>query len=93
MPRRTTPVWRRALALLCLVLCCVAAPVALTAGWARAILLDQAAYVQTVTPVADNAQIQHLLAQAITDRVVTATLGETSTATQAVQSRLLREKG
>ncbi|MCA9862804.1 MAG: hypothetical protein R2853_06340 [Thermomicrobiales bacterium] len=91
MPRRTTPVWRRALALLCLVLCCVAAPVALTAGWARAILLDQAAYVQTVTPVADNAQIQHLLAQAITDRVVTATLGETSTATQAVQARLLRE--
>ncbi|MDQ2655008.1 MAG: hypothetical protein M3Z20_18405 [Chloroflexota bacterium] len=91
MPRRSMPVWRRALSVLCLVLCCLAAPVALVTGWARTILLDQDAYVQTVAPVASDAQIQNLLAEAITDRVVTATLGEASTATQAVQARLLRE--
>ena len=91
MPRRSVPVWRRALSILCLVLCCLAAPVALAAGWARTILLDQDQYVQTVAPVASDAQIQNLLAEAVTDQVVTATLGDAPTATQAVQARLLRE--
>jgi hypothetical protein len=91
IPRRRMPVWRRTLSILCLVLCCLAAPVALVTGWARTVLLDQDDYVQTVAPVADDAQIQTLLAEAVTDQVVTATLGETSTATQAVQARLLRE--
>ena len=91
MPRRSIPVWRRVLSVLCLVLCCLAAPVALVTGWARTILLDQDTYVQTVAPVAGDAQIQNLLAEAVTDQVVTATLGDTPTATQAVQARLLRE--
>lgn len=91
MPQRHLPAWRRALSILCLLLCCMAAPVALVTGWARTILLDQDAYLRTVAPVANDAQIQNLLAEAVTDRVVTATLGEASTATQAVQARLLRE--
>ncbi len=74
MPRRSIPVWRRVLSVLCLVLCCLAAPVALVTGWARTILLDQDAYVQTVAPVAGDAQIQNLLAEAVTDQVVAANL-------------------
>lgn len=91
MPQRNVPVWRRALSILCLVLCCLAAPVALATGWARTILQSQDAYVRTVAPVANDTQVQNLLAEAVTDRVVTATLGEEATATQAVQARLLRE--
>jgi hypothetical protein len=91
MPQRRTPVWKRALSILCLVLCCLAAPVALVTGWARTILLSQDDYLQTVSPVADDTQIQYLVADAVTDQVVTATLGDASTATQAVQARLLRQ--
>jgi hypothetical protein len=91
MSRRRTPVWKRALSILCLVLCCVAAPVALVTGWARTILLNQDDYLQTVAPVASDAQIQYLVAEAVTDGVVSSTLGETPTATQAIQARLLRQ--
>lgn len=91
MPRRRTPVWKRALSILCLVLCCLAAPVALVTGWARTILLNQDDYLRTVSPVADDVQIQYLVADAVTDQVVSAALGDTSTATQAVQARLLRQ--
>ena len=91
MAQRRTPVWRRVLSILCLVLCCLAAPVALVTGWARTILLDQDDYLQAVSPVMNDAQLQYLMADAVTDQVVTATLGETPTATQAVQARLLRQ--
>jgi hypothetical protein len=91
MQPRHTPIWKRALSILCLVLCCLAAPVALVTGWARTILLDQDDYLRTVSPVASDTQIQYLIADAVTDQVVTATVGETPTATQAVQARLLRE--
>jgi hypothetical protein len=91
MTQRRIPVWRRALSILCLVLCCLAAPVALMTGWARTILLDQDDYLQAVSPVADDVTIQYLVADAVTDQVVTATLGESPTATQAVQARLLRQ--
>ena len=88
MPRRRTPLWRRALSVVFLVVCCLAAPVALVTGWARTILLDQERYVQAVSPVANDPQMQGLLADAVTDLVVTAAVGDTSTATQAVQARL-----
>lgn len=91
MSRRRTPIWKSALSILFLVICCLAAPVALIAGWARTILLDQDDYVQAVSPVADDVQIQYLVADAVTDQVVTATLGETPTATQAVQAKLLSQ--
>ena len=91
MPKRRPPLWRRALSILCLVLCCVAAPVALVTGWARITLLHQEAYLQVVSPVVNDVQVQDLLADAITDQVVSATLGDTPTATQAVQARLLRQ--
>ncbi|MCA9876965.1 MAG: hypothetical protein KC442_04275 [Thermomicrobiales bacterium] len=91
MTRRGTPLWRRWLSVLCLVLCCLAAPVALVTGWARIVLLDQQTYVQTVAPVASHPQLQALLAEAVTEQVVAAAVGETPTATQAVQARLLRE--
>ncbi|MFN8663816.1 MAG: hypothetical protein U0075_18120 [Thermomicrobiales bacterium] len=91
MPQRGTPVWMRALSILCLVICCLAAPVALVTGWARTILLNENDYLRAVSPVANDVQIQYLIADAVTDQVVTATLGEASTATQAVQARLLRQ--
>lgn len=91
MPHRHTPIWKRALSILCLVLCCLAAPMALVTGWARTILLHQDDYLRTVSPVASDTQIQYLIADAVTDQVVTATVGEAPTATQAVQARLLRE--
>jgi hypothetical protein len=91
MPPRRVPLWRRALSIVLLVLCCLAAPVALVTGWARTILLNQDDYLQAVAPVATDAQIQYLIAEAVTDQVVNAAVGDTSTATQAVQARLLRE--
>lgn len=91
MPRRRTPAWKRALSIFFLVLCCLAAPVALITGWARTILLDQDDYLQAVSPVADDVQIQYLVADAVTDQVVTNTLGQTPTATQAVQAKLLSQ--
>lgn len=91
MTQRGTPLWRRWLAVLCLVLCCLAAPVALVTGWARTILLNEQVYVQTVAPVASHPQLQALLAEAVTEQVVATAVGENPTATQAVQARLLRE--
>ena len=91
MRYRNTPVWKRALSILCLALCCLAAPVALVTGWARTILLHQDDYLRAVSPVASDTQIQYLVADAVTDQIVNSTVGETPTATQAVQARLLRE--
>lgn len=91
MTRRHTPFWRRALAILLLLICCLAAPVALITGWARSVILDQATYVRTVTPIASDAELQTLLADAVTDRIVAEAVGDASTATQAIMARALRE--
>lgn len=91
MPPRRSPIWKRVLAIICLVVCCLAAPVALVTGWARTILLNQEDYVRAVSPIAGDAQLQSLVAGAVTDQVVTSALGDASTATQAVQARLLSQ--
>ncbi|MFT4041279.1 MAG: hypothetical protein QM692_24065 [Thermomicrobiales bacterium] len=91
MTRQRTPFWRRALSILLLLLCCLAAPVALVTGWARSVILDQNTYVRTVTPIANDAELQTLLADAVTDRIVTEAVGDASSATQAILARALRD--
>ena len=58
----TVPVWRRILAWVLLVLSCILVPLSVAAVWTRSELLDTDRYVQTVAPLARNAEIQQAVA-------------------------------
>ena len=59
----TVPVWRRILAWVLLVLSCILVPLSVAAVWTRSELLDTDRYVQTVAPLARNAEIQEAIAR------------------------------
>ncbi len=59
----TVPRWRRILAWVLLVLSCILVPLSVAAVWTRSELLDTDRYVQTVAPLARNAEIQEAIAR------------------------------
>lgn len=91
MTRSHAPWWRMALSWLFLLLFCLAAPLALVAGWARLTVRDVDAYAQTLRAVADEPRVQAGLADAVTLRSEALLGGENPTATEAVQNRVVSE--
>jgi hypothetical protein len=87
----TRGVWRRILAWVFLILFCLAAPVALVAGWARLSVIDSGAYVRTVTRAAGDARMRDAVAQGIVRETETRLAGENPTATEALQARAVAE--
>jgi hypothetical protein len=65
------PRWRRILGTILLVVGCVLVPVSLSAVWVRNTLLDTDNYVSTVGPLASDPQVQHAIANRITDALFT----------------------
>src|SRR5688572_20008157 len=54
MTERRSPIWRRILSWVFLILFCLAAPVALVTGWARLTVVDEDVYVRTVSRAAGD---------------------------------------
>jgi hypothetical protein len=85
------PLWRTLLSWLCLLLFCLAAPLALAAGWARLTVIDPVTYTRTVRGAAADPRVQAGLAEAVATRTEATLSGENPTATEAVQARVLAQ--
>jgi hypothetical protein len=83
---------RRILSWVCLILFCLAAPVALAAGWARLTIGDSDAYARTVGAVAGEPVVQAAVVQAVTAQVQTALTGENPTASQVILARTIMDE-
>ena len=67
MSKSEVPRWRRIVGTILLVVGCVLVPVSLSAVWVRNTLLDTDNYVSTVGPLASEPEVQHAVANRITD--------------------------
>ncbi len=91
MRERRSPIWRRILSWVFLILFCLAVPVALVTGWARLTVVNEDVYVQTVGAAADDPRVQLGVSRAVTTRVEARLAGENPSATEALQSRVVAE--
>src|SRR5215207_6674357 len=91
MSERRSPIWRRILSWVFLIVFCLATPVALVAGWARLTVVDEDVYVQTVGTAADDPRVQLGVSRAVATRVEATLAGENPSATEALQSRVVAE--
>lgn len=91
MSRRRAPLWRSFLSWIFLLIFCLAAPVALVTGWARAIVNDPAGYERAVDVVGRDPRVQASLADAVTSRGQALLARENPTATEAVIARQMAE--
>jgi hypothetical protein len=90
--RRRSSLARRILSWVFLILFCLAAPVALVAGWARLTIGDSDAYARTVGAVAGEPVVQGAVVQAVTTQVQTALTGENPTASEVILSRTIMDE-
>jgi hypothetical protein len=88
---RRTPLWRRLLSWVFLILFCLAAPAALVAGWARQTLIDEDTYTRTVARVADDPRVQAGVTRVVVTRAEARLSGDNPSATEALQSRVVAE--
>ena len=91
MVERRTPLWRRLLSWVFLILFCLAAPVALVTGWARQTLIDEDTYTRTVSRAADDARVQMGVSRVVVTRAEAMLSGDNPSATEALQSRVVAE--
>lgn len=91
MTERRSPIWRRILSWVFLILFCLAVPVALVTGWARLAVVDENAYVQSVGTAADDPRVHLGVSRAVATRVEATLAGENPSATEALQSRVVAE--
>ena len=91
MSKRLSPIWRRILSWVFLILFCLAVPVALVTGWARLTVVNENVYVKTVGAAADDPQVQLGISHAVTTRVEARLAGDNPSATEALQSRVVAE--
>jgi hypothetical protein len=91
MSERRSPIWRRILSWVFLIVFCLALPVALVTGWARLTVADENVYVQTVGTAADDPQVHMSVSRAVATRVETMLAGDNPSATEALQSRVVAE--
>jgi hypothetical protein len=91
MTERRSPIWRRILSWVFLILFCLAAPVALVTGWARLTVVDEDVYVRTVSRAAGDPRVQLGVSRAVATRVETTLAGDNPSATEALQSRVVAE--
>ena len=89
MSKRLSPIWRRILSWVFLILFCLAVPVALVTGWARLTVVNENVYVKTVGAAADDPQVQLGISHAVTARVEARLAGDNPSATDALQSRVV----
>ncbi|WP_194397996.1 hypothetical protein [Microbacterium atlanticum] len=61
--------WRAFFSALCIVLATILVPVSIVAAWARVELVDETRFVQTFAPLADDPQVQALVAQEVTTAI------------------------
>jgi hypothetical protein len=78
---RRTPLWRRLLSWIFLILFCVAAPTALVAGWARQTLIDEDTYTQSVARAADDPRVQMGVSRVVVTRAEAMLSGDNPSAT------------
>jgi hypothetical protein len=91
MRERRSPIWRRILSWVFLIVFCLAVPVALVTGWARLIVVDEDVYVRTVATAADDPRVHLGVSRAVATRVEARLAGENPSATEALQSRVVAE--
>jgi hypothetical protein len=91
MSKRLSPIWRRILSWVFLILFCLSVPVALVTGWARLTVVNENIYVKTVGAAADDPQVQLGISHAVTTRVEARLAGDNPSATEALQSRVVAE--
>ena len=91
MSERRSPIWRRILSWVFLIVFCLAAPVTLVTGWARLTVVDEDVYVQTVGTAADDPRVQLGVSRAVATRVEATLAGDNPSATEALQSRVVAE--
>jgi hypothetical protein len=91
MRERRSPIWRRILSWVFLIIFCLAAPVALVTGWARLTVVAEDVYVQTVGTAADDPRVQLGVSRAVATRVEATLAGDNPSATEALQSRVVAE--
>jgi hypothetical protein len=91
MSERRSPIWRRILSWVFLIVFCLALPVALVTGWARLTLVDEDVYARTVGTAADDPRVQLGVSRAVATRVESTLAGENPSATEALQSRVVAE--
>ena len=91
MVERRTPLWRRLLSWIFLILFCLAAPAALVAGWARQTLIDEDTYTRTVSRAADDPRVQLGVSRVVVTRAEAMLSGDNPSATEALQSRVVAE--
>ena len=91
MSKRLSPIWRRILSWVFLILFCLAVPVALVTGWARLTVVNENVYVKTVGAAADDPEVQLGISRAVTARVEARLAGDNPSATEALQSRVVAE--
>src|SRR5215213_11824628 len=91
MSQRLSPIWRRILSWVFLILFCLAVPVALVTGWARLTVVNENVYVKTVGAAADDPDVQLGISRAVTTRIEARLAGDNPSATEALQSRVVAE--
>jgi hypothetical protein len=91
MSERRSPIWRRILSWVFLILFCLAAPVALVTGWARLTIVDEDVYVRSVSRAAGDPRVQMGVSRTVATRVEATLAGDNPTATEALQSRVVAE--
>ena len=91
MIERRTPLWRRLLSWIFLILFCLAAPAALVAGWARQTLIDEETYTRTVAHAADDPRVPIAVSRVVVNRTENLLSGDNPNATEALQSRVVAE--
>src|SRR5688572_23567638 len=91
MRERRSPIWRRILSWVFLIIYCLAAPVALVTGCARLTVVDEDVYVQAVGTAADDLRVHLGVSRAVATRVEATLAGDNPTATEALQSRVVAE--
>ncbi|QKJ19792.1 hypothetical protein [Microbacterium hominis] len=58
--------WRAFLSALCIVIATILVPVSIVAAWARVELVDETRFIETFAPLADDADVQMLVADQVT---------------------------
>lgn len=61
--------WRAFLSALCIVIATILVPVSIVAAWARVELVDETRFVETFAPLADDPQVQALVADQVTTAI------------------------
>ncbi len=92
MTRRRAPLWRRALSGLCLLLFCLAAPVAVVSGWVKLTVSDSEAYAAAARRIAAEPAVQQAVAETVAAQSAALLAGANPTATEAILSQVIAEE-